>query len=93
MKIINTDELHRFAKRHPAARSPLDYWLDITTKATWKNFFEIRNTFRSADRVKDVIIFDIGGNKFRLIASIDYNEQKVYILEIMMHAEYDRWKK
>lgn len=52
-------------------------------------------TFASADYVEGLTIFDIGGNKFRLIAAIHYNRRKVYIRDVLTHTEYDRnaWKR
>jgi mRNA interferase HigB len=51
--------------------------------------------FASADNVEGLTVFDIGGNKFRLITSIHYNRRKVYIRAVLTHAEYDRgnWKR
>lgn len=92
MEIINEIELHAFARKHARARKPLANWLDVTRAATWNSFADVRDTFRSADYVKDQVVFDIGGNNYRLISSIDYAAQRVYVLEMMTHAEYDRWK-
>ena len=91
MEIINISELHQFTRKHSNARKPLSNWADLTLKANWENFLQLRGTFRSADYVKDLVIFDIGGNNYRLVASVDYRAQYVYILEIMTHADYDRW--
>jgi mRNA interferase HigB len=91
MEIINESELHSFAKKHSNARKPLANWIDVTKAAVWKSFPEVRETFRSADYIKDQVVFDIGGNNYRLISSIDYLIQRVYVLEMMTHAEYDRW--
>ena len=92
LEVLNISELHQFSKKHSNARKPLSNWLDLTMQAEWDNFLQLRGTFRSADYVKNLVIFDIGGNNYRLIASIDYTAQYVYILEIMTHAEYTRWK-
>lgn len=92
VEIINESELHGFAKKHSKARKPLANWIQVTKAATWKTFAAVRETFRSADYVKEQVVFDIGGNKYRLISSIDYPAQRVYILDMMTHAEYDRWK-
>jgi mRNA interferase HigB len=58
------------------------------------NFPELRAVFPSADKVEDWIVFNIGGNKYRLIASIHFNRRKVYIRHVLTHQEYDRgnWK-
>lgn len=60
----------------------------------FKNLAELRSAFNSADNVGDLIVFNIGGNKYRLVASIHFNQGKVYVRHILTHAEYDRgrWK-
>jgi mRNA interferase HigB len=92
VEIINESELHELAKKHSNARKPLASWIDVTKVAVWKTFVELRETYRSADYVKDQVVFDLGGNNYRLISSIDYSAQCLYVLDIMTHAEYDRWK-
>lgn len=92
MEIINESEIHVFAKKHANARKPLANWLDVTKTASWKSLIDVRETFRSADYVKEQTIFDVGGNNYRIIASVDYSLGRLYVLEVMTHAEYDRWK-
>lgn len=60
----------------------------------FKNLAELRSAFKSADNVSDLIVFNIGGNKYRLVASIHFNRGKVYVRHILTHEEYDRgrWK-
>lgn len=60
----------------------------------FKNFAELRAAFPSADKVDDWIVFNIGGNKYRLLTSVHFNRGKVYIRHILTHQEYDRgrWK-
>ena len=55
---------------------------------------ELRKTFASADRVGDKVVFNIGGNKYRLIAAVHFSRGKLYIRDILTHAEYDQggWK-
>jgi mRNA interferase HigB len=57
-------------------------------------FADLRATFPSADQVGDFVVFNIGGNKYRLIASIHFNRHKVYIRYLLTHQEYDsgNWK-
>lgn len=64
-------------------------------QATFINFDALRLTFPSADKVGDLVVFNIGGNKYRLIASIHFNHGKVYVWHILTHREYDEgaWKK
>jgi len=80
--------------KHPKAKNPLERWYDVARAIHWKNFMEVSKTFGSADQTKvasghTVVIFDIGGNKYRMIAAIHYNIGRVFILQIMTHAEYD----
>lgn len=92
MEIINISELIQFQIKHADSRRPLEKWQKIVADAIWKNFSELKNSFRSADYINDQVIFDIGGNNYRLIAQIDYSTQRVLILEVMTHNECDRWK-
>jgi mRNA interferase HigB len=92
VQIVNESELRFFARKHSNVRKPLSNWIDVTKAADWKSFVDVRETFRSTDYVKEQVIYDIGGNNYRLISSIDYGTQRVYVLEMMTHAEYDRWK-
>jgi len=77
----------------------LEEWYDTLSKARWQNLDDVRKIYPSADLVKvksgkSVTIFNLGGNKYRIIASIHYNTQVVYLLNVMTHAEYSRdsWK-
>ncbi len=64
-------------------------------KTNYSSFTDLRKTFPSADKVKNLTAFNIGGNKVRLIAAIHYNTKCVYIRYVLTHAEYDKenWKK
>jgi mRNA interferase HigB len=71
----------------------------VAEAAQWKTLHDMRRSFRSADEVevesgRRVVVFNIGGNRFRLVTAIHYNMQKVFVLRFMTHAEYskDRWK-
>ena len=92
MEIINESELHKFAKNHSNSRKPIGNWLDITRVADWNSFLDVRRTFNSADYTNEMVIFNIGGNNWRLITSIDFEKQQVFVLEVMTHAEYNGWK-
>lgn len=92
MDILNISELIEFQNIHANSRRSLDKWQKTVAKAAWKNFSELRNDFRSADYVKEQVIFNIGGNNYRLTAWVNYNAQRVWILKVMTHNEYDRWK-
>ena len=82
MRIIKRGPLVEFGKRWPAAVNALDFWYRITSRARWRSFADVKRVFGQTDLAKvssgnTVAIFDIGGNKFRLIAKISYEKEKV----------------
>lgn len=95
MRVIAKPALLAFGTAHPAAKEPLETWHRIMRRADFQNFSELRKTFASADYVDGFTVFDIGGNKFRLITVIRYEWQKVYIRAVLTHKEYDKgaWKR
>ena len=100
MRIITRRRLNEYAKLHPNAAASLSTWYDVVRKSAWKNLQELRQSFPNADPAtvtsgKTVIIFNIAGNHHRLITAIHYDTGKIFILEILTHAEYSksRWKK
>lgn len=95
MHVIAKPSLISFWTRHPDAERPLQVWYHAMERKVFSDFNELRGTFASADYVDGLTVFNIGGNKYRLIASIHYNRRKVYIRNVLTHAEYDRedWKR
>jgi mRNA interferase HigB len=95
MHVISRKALRQFWERYPNSKSSLLRWFKIMYRGDFTNFNELRGTFPSANKVGDLIVFNIGGNKYRLIASIHFNRGKVYIRHILTHSEYDKgaWKK
>ena len=95
MHIISRKTLKEFAQRHPDSKTALDSWFHLVRTNQFESFNALRQVFPSADKVGKLIVFNIGGNKYRLIASIHFNRQKVYIRHILTHPEYDKgtWKK
>ncbi len=94
MHVIAKTALVDFWRRYPDAESPLQAWHYLMEKGSFEDFNALRATFASVDYVGGLTVFDIGGNKYRLIASIHYNRRKVYIRAVLTHTEYDRgrWK-
>jgi mRNA interferase HigB len=100
MRIIKPVTVATWASRHPDAAVSLERWMVLVEDAEWSNFVEMRSVFPSADEVvvksgRTVVVFNIGGNKYRLIAAVHYNTQIVYAMMFLTHAEYnkDSWKK
>jgi mRNA interferase HigB len=92
MKLVGEAIAARFAATHADSRKPLQRFLAIARSADWKHFAAMREAFVSADkgRRSGRMIFDIGGNKYRLIARVDFEEQLVVIERVLTHEEYDR---
>ena len=59
-------------------------------EVAWQNWGDVKATYGSADSVGNCVVFDIGGNKYRPITRILYPSQKVFILKVMTHKEYDK---
>ena len=80
--------------RFPKAAEPLQHWANAVQAAAWKNPGVLKAYFGSADFVGDLTVFNVGGNKYRLIAFVHYLRQIVYIKQILTHEEYDEgeWK-
>jgi mRNA interferase HigB len=62
----------------------------VARKVKWPNFGALKQTFGSADRVGNCIVFDVGNNRFRLIARVNFGAGIIYVLKVMDHAEYDK---
>ena len=99
MRIIHGGTVKDWAAQYPDAAESLGAWLHSAGGATWRNLANVRQVYPHADPVKvassrTVVVFNIRGNRYRLVTAIHYNRQIVYTLRFMTHAEYskDRWK-
>src|ERR1700694_5175872 len=99
MRIITRRRLREFAQQHPDATEPLEKWHRLLREAKWKNLQDVRRVYPHADAVtvasgNTVTVINIGGNKYRLIAAIHYNRQRVYVLSLLRHSDYSKglWK-
>jgi mRNA interferase HigB len=84
--------LSRFSRKHAGARKSLARFQELARSAHWRNFPDVKATFPATDYTPDTgtLIFDIGGNKYRLVARVDFEEQMLWIDSIMTHEQYDR---
>ena len=91
MNVIARRALIGFWTLHPRAEAPLSSWYRITEGAEWRSFSDVWATFNSADNVGGgKVVFNIGGNNYRLVALIGYRAQRLFVLWVGTHAEYDR---
>ncbi len=91
MRVISRRPLREFSGKHPPAKSPLDAWYAAVRRADWASFADVKATYGNADVVAgNRVIFNLGGNKYRLIAKIAYRCRIVYVRFVGTHAEYDQ---
>lgn len=94
MHLVSRKALRLFWTVHPDAEEPLRAWHKATRQGNWRSFAEVRAIFPHADLVGKFTVFNIGGNKYRLITVIHYNRRKVFVRDVLTHKEYDlgKWK-
>jgi mRNA interferase HigB len=90
MHVISRKMLREFWEQHADSECALACWFKIMQRGDFTSFEALRATFPSEDKVGDLVVFNIGGNKYRLIASVHFNRRKVYIRNVLTHDEYDR---
>jgi mRNA interferase HigB len=95
MHVVSYKAIRLFGQRCPDAKTPLDRWYRVTKGADWASFVDVKQSFNTADWVAPYIVFDIGGNRYRLVAEIQFRKRVVFIRNIMTHKEYEKggWKR
>ena len=90
MRIFTEQRLKEYAEKHPESKVALQEWVSTVKKSKWTCFADIKKTYNNADSVGNQrYVFNIKGNKYRLIVVIKFTIQFVYIRFIGTHAEYD----
>ena len=94
MHVISRKRLREFCEQYPDAQIPLENWYHVAKRATWQNLIEVQADFSHADLVGKCIVFNVGGNKYRLIAKIYFDDQVCLVRFVLTHSEYDKdkWK-
>jgi mRNA interferase HigB len=93
MTLTGIDKVDEFVRQYPRALAPFRAWKAEASKAAWKRPVDIRNRYRSADFLSNNrVIFDIGGNKYRLVVQVAYQVGMAMVVWVGTHAEYDRKK-
>ena len=89
MHVITRKRLNEFAAKFPDTNNALANWYQGMKRNDFSSIEEIRAVFPSADKVGKLTVFNVGGNKVRLVAAIHYNRRKIYIRAVLTHKEYD----
>jgi len=99
MRVISKARLRRFweqPNREDAEGSLRAWYTHVNSRSVaWRSWGDVKATFATASIVGSCVVFNIGGNKYRLVTRVLYANQKVFVLKVMTHEEYDdnRWKK
>ena len=94
MNVISKRVLFEKARRHSDWLSAIQVWFDTAVQQIWTSLEDIRKTFPDADMIGPLAIFNIRGNRYRLIIRITFRCRRVYIKDFLTHADYDKggWK-
>ncbi|MBW4792129.1 type II toxin-antitoxin system HigB family toxin [Pseudomonas tolaasii] len=94
MRVISEKRIWEAKQKWPHSASALDQWYRIMKRNDPKDFAAMKTMFPATDKVGVFHVFDIGGNKLRLIAGVEYRAQRVYIKHLLDHRDYekDKWK-
>jgi mRNA interferase HigB len=90
VNVIGKRGLWERSEKHPDAKAALQIWFDTAVAAEWRNLEDIRQTFPDADMIGPLAIFNIRGNRYRLIVRMVFRYQRIYVKEFLTHAEYGR---
>jgi mRNA interferase HigB len=94
MHIITRMRLTEFSRKHVDARTPLHEWARIMRRKRYASHLEVKRDFPLADFIGPrKAVFNIGGNRYRLVVDMRYELGRVYIRHVATHAEYDRLMK
>lgn len=94
LRIISYKTLQEAFEKHADLKKPLDDWYRIAKSSEWLSISDVRQVFPKADPVGNFTVFNIKGNRYRLIVGINYKKSRIYIKYVLTHAEYDQedWK-
>jgi mRNA interferase HigB len=98
MHVFSRPKLRKAATDYPDAAASLNVWFKIAERARWENIHQVRQEYPHANLVGSCVVFNISGNKSRLITRIFYAPDEfrghAYVLHVLTHKEYDadKWK-
>ncbi|NNF11608.1 MAG: type II toxin-antitoxin system HigB family toxin [Gemmatimonadetes bacterium] len=91
MRIISRKPLRKFSETHPDTKTALDAWYQIVRGRQYASPHDVRKDFPTASFLgRRRTVFNIGGNKYRLVVDMRYDMGRVYVRDVLTHGEYDR---
>ena len=92
MHVITRKRLNEFAEKYPKTKTALAQWYASVKRNNFSSLPNLKLMFPTADQVGKLTVFNVGGNRVRVIAAIHYNRKRIYIRAVLTHGEYDRGK-
>jgi len=93
LRILNTKILFKFLNKHRKAEDVINNWVRIVKHALWECFEDVKNDHVSVRYINEYrLVFKIGGNKWRIDTTIDYQGNLLFINRVGTHEEYNKWK-
>jgi mRNA interferase HigB len=94
MHLISIGKLKEASAFYPNVEQVIENFYTKVENSTWQSLIDVQEDYRDAEAVGNFTVFNIKGNKYRLIVGINYEKQVVYFKYFLIHAEYDRnqWK-
>ncbi len=94
VRVISPKKIKDFIEQYSDSEASLLAWNTIVRASSWKNFADLRSTFKNADQVGRRTVFNIAHNRYRLISRVNYQTQTVFVFAILTHKQYDQgeWK-
>lgn len=94
MNVISFKSIRDFSLLQPDAQASLTAWYRTAKRSDWQNLAEVKRVYPSADQVGRYTVFNVRGNKYRLIARIVYRSQTIFIVAVLTHEQYNlgKWK-
>lgn len=91
MRVISIKTLREFYEQHPDAKTAIEHWHRTVKKAVWKKPNDVLENFKTADILKNKrVVFNIAQNKYRIVAMVQYQAQRVYVVFVGTHKAYDK---
>jgi len=92
MEVVGREVLEDLKRKHPDVRGQVDSWLAEALEAEWKTPMEVSERYPSASHLENnCVVFNLKGNKYRLLVRLGYNSGVVHVLRAGTHRQYDRW--
>jgi mRNA interferase HigB len=91
--VIAKSAFREFWERYPDSQDALEVWYKLLRQGEFKNFAELKAIFGSVDFVQpDFLVFDIRGNHYRIVVSVNFVYKTIWIKHVLTHKEYDLWR-